>query len=80
MFLLEYTRKFVLAHELGFSSPIFGDMFLLNMKVRVISDMPVVFVSYIRRYILTNAFLDNENDFFAFSSPIFGDIFLLLVN
>ena len=55
MFLLEYTRKFVLAHELGFSSPIFGDMFLLVGSFLSIVNPCKVFVSYIRRYVLTGA-------------------------
>lgn len=56
-------------------------MFLLErMKKNDRTNNSRVFVSYIRRYVLTNEF-DNILVAFSggkFSSPIFGDMFLLL--
>ena len=63
-----------------FSSPIFGDMFLLGTwAIAEFEDGEIVFVSYIRRYVLTHRCSSKEvPDSCWFSSPIFGDMFLLL--
>ncbi len=62
-----------------FSSPIFGDMFLLAICEYLNLKNVWVFVSYIRRYVLTKMFNPRGLLFskFRFSSPIFGDMFLL---
>ena len=41
-------------YNIVFSSPLFGDMFLLIMSKETEKQMKGVFVSYIRRYVLTN--------------------------
>ncbi len=52
-------------------------MFLLQMLDHLLND-DLVFVSYIRRYVLTdNQFLAPVDYYAPFSSPIFGDMFLL---
>ena len=58
---VSYIRRYVLTTKGGvnyeskklFSSPIFGDMFLLDNKLKEEVKMCIVFVSYIRRYVLT---------------------------
>ena len=42
-----------------FSSPIFGDMFLLKIEKQEVHYFIKVFVSYIRRYVLTGITNDN---------------------
>ena len=61
-----------------FSSPIFGDMFLLMMILQPLKLKPV-FVSYIRRYVLTMKGVALVLGYREFSSPIFGDMFLLMM-
>ena len=52
MFLLTRKTVFKLVSQ-KFSSPIFGDMFLLFKVTSISPDSTIVFVSYIRRYVLT---------------------------
>ena len=77
MFLLLKTMKAI--DDFEFSSPIFGDMFLLNHVGNYIMTLcREVFVSYIRRYVLTIDRIVNPCWLYhTFSSPIFGDMFLL---
>ena len=77
MFLLE-TGKSNPRPLMMFSSPIFGDMFLLETTIQhADGHVTIVFVSYIRRYVLTIVKSDDNGNVGVFSSPIFGDMFLL---
>ena len=61
---VSYIRRYVLTNEFDnilvafsggkFSSPIFGDMFLLKFYATNPRRWGLVFVSYIRRYVLTS--------------------------
>ena len=54
-----------------FSSPIFGDMFLLKDVSQIVPRYIVVFVSYIRRYVLTQVFwMNSKNQVRVFVSYI----------
>ena len=83
---VSYIRRYVLTSissslllsKFMFSSPIFGDMFLLREYRQTNHWSVCVFVSYIRRYVLTDAKNDIQPSKKQFSSPIFGDMFLLL--
>ena len=78
MFLLQVIHEY-LKYLVAFSSPIFGDMFLLKVSKLTTPNRWKVFVSYIRRYVLTpNAMFNVDGLPLKFSSPIFGDMFLLL--
>ena len=107
---VSYIRRYVLTpfeesyrtRMAKFSSPIFGDMFLLRYNAwlecssskrfrllyseicsywafyhNLIKIQSSVFVSYIRRYVLTFQNLIKVFAALWFSSPIFGDMFLL---
>ena len=84
---VSYIRRYVLtpkidydrtAENVVFSSPIFGDMFLLIKMTEKRYFWIKVFVSYIRRYVLTNTTTSKKvTSMIVFSSPIFGDMFLL---
>ena len=54
-------------------------MFLLNYEDVGFVELVNVFVSYIRRYVLTNEIKDRKGKMIEFSSPIFGDVFLLRI-
>ena len=85
---VSYIRRYVLtlnesyharqAKRKLFSSPIFGDMFLLCKRWYYWIFQLHVFVSYIRRYVLTCMKIYATCGMLTkFSSPIFGDMFLL---
>ena len=53
-------------------------MFLLRSNDEELINQTLVFVSYIRRYVLTVIVACIAYVIILFSSPIFGDMFLLL--
>ena len=52
-------------------------MFLLSKELNILNLSKEVFVSYIRRYVLTGGGVEPVQGKSLFSSPIFGDMFLL---
>ena len=77
MFLLRKYKKELARLKTEFSSPIFGDMFLLSQLKQPIKDANKFSSPIFGDMFLLKEVLDYEYRKIWFSSPIFGDMFLL---